>query len=380
VRRTIFEPEHQDFRESFRAFLAREAVPHADAWEADGIVPRSFWEHAGAHGFVGFEAPEEYGGAGVRDFRFNAILDEEVAYAGVVGDGFTMQNDILMPYLLDLTDERQKARWLPGFTRGELVAAIAMTEPGAGSDLQAMAATAVRDGDAYVLNGTKTFVTAGIQADLVIVAARTAPEGGKHGFSLLAVERDMAGFERGRKLEKSGRWAQDTAELFFADVRVPVENRLGAEGRGFGYLMANLPRERLSMAVSAVAAAEHALEITLDYVRNRRAFGQPVGSFQANRFALADLSIKVAAARSYIDGCLAALLGGELAPAEAAGAKAWTTELQWEVVDRCVQLHGGYGYMREYEISRLWRDARVQRIYGGTNEIMYEVVGRSLGL
>jgi alkylation response protein AidB-like acyl-CoA dehydrogenase len=243
-----------------------------------------------------------------------------------------------------------------------------------------MTCSARRDGDGWVLNGTKTFVTGGIMADLVVVAARTRPEGGKNGFSLFAVERDTPGFERGRKLEKVGRWAQDTAELFFDDARVPAENLLGEEGRGFPYLMTNLPRERLSMAVSAVAQAEHALEITLAYVKDRTAFGTPIGSFQANRFALAELVTKTQAARSHIDACLHSLVAGELTAAEAAGAKAWTTDLQCEVVDRCVQLHGGYGYMREYEISRLWRDARVQRIYGGTNEIMYEIVGRSLGL
>jgi len=380
MRRTIFETEHDDFRETVGGFLRREAVPNAEAWEEAGMVPRAFWEAAAAQGLVGFEAPDEYGGLGLRDFRFNAVIDEEVAYTGAVGDGFTMQNDIIVPYLLDLTNDEQKQRWVPPFVRGELIVAIAMSEPGAGSDLQGMAATARREGDEYVLSGTKTFVTSGIAADLVIVAARTKPEGGKDGFSLLAVERDTPGFERGRKLEKSGRWAQDTAELFFNDVRVPVENRLGEEGRGFRYLMANLPRERLSMAVSAVAAAEHALDITLTYVKERTAFGQPIGSFQANRFALAELVTKVGAARAYVDRCISALLVDELTPAEAAGAKAWTTDLQCEVVDRCVQLHGGYGYMREYEISRLWRDARVQRIYGGTNEIMYEIVGRSLGL
>jgi alkylation response protein AidB-like acyl-CoA dehydrogenase len=380
MRRTIFEPEHDDFRQVVHSFLVREAVPHTEAWEQAGIIPREFWTEAARHGMVGFEVPEEYGGLGLRDFRFNAVIDEEVAYTGAVGDNFTMQNDILAPYLLDLTTSEQKQRWLPPFTRGELIAAVAMTEPGAGSDLRAMKASAKRDGDGYVVNGTKTFVTSGIAADLVIVAVRTSPEGGSRGFSLLAVERDTPGFERGRKLSKAGRWAQDTAELFFDDARVPVENRLGEEGGGFGYLMANLPRERLSMAVSAVAAAEHALDITLTYVKERSAFGRPVGSFQANRFALAELVTKVAGARAYVDRSLEALGVGKLTPQEAAGAKAWTTDLQNEVVDRCVQLHGGYGYMLEYEISRLWRDARVQRIYGGTNEIMYEIVGRSLGL
>ncbi len=380
MRRTIFEPEHDDFRQVVRSFLTREAVPHTEAWEEAGMVPRAFWTEAARHGMVGFEVPEQYGGLGLRDFRFNAVIDEEVAYTGAVGDNFTMQNDILAPYLLELTTPEQKERWLPPFTRGELIAAIAMTEPGAGSDLRAMTASARRDGDTYVVNGTKTFVTSGIAADLVIIAVRTSPAGGTRGFSLLAVERDTPGFERGRKLKKAGRWAQDTAELFFDDARVPVENRLGEEGSGFPSLMANLPRERLSMAVSAVAAAEHALEITLVYVKERSAFGQPVGSFQANRFALAELVTKVAAARAYVDRCLEALGADQLSPQEAAGAKAWTTDLQNEVVDRCVQLHGGYGYMVEYEISRLWRDARVQRIYGGTNEIMYEIVGRALGL
>jgi len=380
MRRTIFEPEHDDFRAMVREFLRREAVPNTDAWERAGIVPRSFWTLAADQGLVGFEVPEAFGGLGLRDFRFNAVIDEEVAYAGAVGDNFTMQNDILVPYLVDLADAEQQARWLPPFVRGELIAAIAMTEPGAGSDLLGMKATARREGDDFVLNGTKTFVTSGIAADLIIVAARTSPDGGKDGFSLLAVESGTPGFARGRKLEKAGRWAQDTAELFFDDARVPARNLLGEEGRGFRHLMANLPRERLSMAVSAVAAAEHALEITLRYAKEREAFGQPIGAFQANRFALAEHVTQVAAARAYVDQCVASHLAGELTPAEAAGAKAWTTDLQNVVVDRCVQLHGGYGYMSEYEISRLWRDARVQRIYGGTNEIMYEIVGRSLGV
>lgn len=380
MRRTIFEDEHDAFREVVRAFLLKEAVPHVVEWEQAGIIPKSFWQHAAEQGFVGFEAPETFGGAGLNDFRFNAVINEEVAYTGAVGDNFMMQNDILAPYLVELTSDEQKARWLPDFTAGRLIAAIAMSEPGAGSDLQAMRTRAKREGDDYVIDGTKTFVTSGIAADLVIVAARTDPEGGRHGFSLFAVESGMEGFERGRKLEKAGRWAQDTAELFFNGVRVPASNRLGEEGQGFPYLMRNLPRERLSMAVSAVAAAEHALDITLAYVKERTAFGQPIGSFQFNRFALAELVTKTAAARSHIDRCITAVNLGDLTPAEAAGTKAWTTDLQNEVVDRCLQLHGGYGYMAEYEISRLWRDARVQRIYGGTNEIMYEIVGRSLGL
>jgi alkylation response protein AidB-like acyl-CoA dehydrogenase len=380
VKRTIFNDEHKDFRESVRTFLEREAVPHAEQWERDGIVDRSFWRKAAAAGFVGFEAPEECGGLGIDDFRFNAIIDEEVEYLGVVSDNFALENDIVVPYLIDLTSDEQKQRWLPKFTTGELVVALAMTEPGAGSDLQGMSATATRNGDSYVLNGSKTFVTSGIQADLVIVAARTSTGGAREGFSLLVVEADADGFDKGRKLEKIGRKAQDTAELYFNQVEVPVENRLGDEGRGFPYLMRNLPRERLSIAVSAVAAAEHALDLTLDYTRQRQAFGRPIGSFQANRFLLAEMKIEIDAARVYVDRCIEALCARELSDAEAAGAKAWTTELQFRVLDNCLQLHGGYGYMSEYAISRLWRDARVQRIYGGTNEVMKEIVGRSLGL
>lgn len=380
MRRTIFNDEHKQFRASVRTFLEREAVPRAEEWESNGIVDRDFWRKAAAASFVGFEAPEEHGGLGISDFRFNAILDEEVEYLGVVSDNFALENDIVAPYLIELTDEEQKRRWLPRFTAGEAVVALAMTEPGAGSDLQGMTATATRDGDRYILNGSKTFVTSGIQADLVIVAARTSQGGAREGFSLLVVESGAEGFDRGRKLEKIGRRAQDTAELYFNQVVVPIGNRLGEEGRGFPYLMRNLPRERLSIAVSAVAAAEHALDLTLDYVRQRQAFGRPIGSFQANRFLLAEMKIEVDAARVYVDRCIEALSARELTDAEAAGAKAWTTDLQFRVLDNCLQLHGGYGYMSEYAISRLWRDARVQRIYGGTNEVMKEIVGRSLGL
>jgi acyl-CoA dehydrogenase len=375
MKRRIFEDEHHEFRESVRRFLAAEAVPHTEEWERAGMVDRAFWRQAAKCGFVGFEMPEEYGGVGITDFRFNAVIGEEVAYSGAVGDNFSLQNDIIAPYLLELADADQRARWMPGFTSGELVFAIAMSEPGAGSDLRAMSTTARRDGDGYVVDGSKTFVTSGIQADVVIVAARTGD-----GYSLVVVEGGTEGFERGRKLDKVGRRAQDTAELFFDKVRVPVENLLGEEGKGLHYLMARLPRERLSIAVSAVAAAEHALELTLGYVRERQAFGRPIGTFQANRFALADMTTKVAAARAYVDTCIDALNAGELSGAEAAGAKAYTTDIQFEVLDLCMQLHGGYGYMEEYPIARLWRDGRVQRIYGGTNEVMREIVGRSLGL
>jgi alkylation response protein AidB-like acyl-CoA dehydrogenase len=375
MQRTIFEEEHDAFRDSVKGFLAKEALPHTDEWEAGGMVDRGFWRKAAEHGFVGFEAPEDCGGLGIADFRFNAVINEEIAYAGVVGDNFSLQNDIIVPYLLELTDDEQKRRWLPGLTTGESVYAIAMTEPGAGSDLRAMSASARREGDGYVLDGSKTFVTSGIQADRVIVAARTG-----QGFSLFMVEAGMEGFERGRKLDKVGRRAQDTAELFFNGVFVPAENRLGEEGMGLRYLMARLPRERLSIAVAAVAASEHALTITLDYVRERHAFGQPIGSFQHNRFTLASLHAKVLAARAFIDTAIVALNEGRLSGEDAASAKAFSTDLQFEVLDHCLQLHGGYGYMNEYVISRLWRDARVQRIYGGTNEVMREIVGRSMGL
>lgn len=372
MHRAIFEEEHDAFRESVRGFLEREAVPQ-------GTVDRGFWRKAAAHGLVAFSAPEEHGGAGLTDFRFNAVLDEEVVYTGTAGDGFTLTNDIVAPYLTGLATSEQQRRWLPGVTAGERVCAIAMTEPGAGSDLRGLVSTARWRGDHYALSGSKTFVTSGIAADLVIVAARVQRDG-VDGLGLFVVEDGMPGFERGRRLEKLGRHHQDTAELFFDDVPVPPENVLGEPGRGLHHLMANLAQERLSMAVTAVADAERALELTLDYVRSRNAFGQPVGSFQANRFALAELSTEVGIARVYLDHCLAAHAAGELGDVEAARAKYWTTELQFKVADRCLQLHGGYGYMEEYEIARRWRDARVTRIYGGTTEIMKEIVGRSLGL
>jgi acyl-CoA dehydrogenase len=379
MRRTIFEEEHHDFRDSVRAFLTKEAVPNTDKWEAAGLIDRSFWRKAAALGYVGFAAPEELGGAGVEDFRFNAIIDEEVAYTGTVGDNFALVNDILTPYLLDLTTADQRERWVPGVTTGDLVPAIAMSEPGTGSDLRAIASTARWEEDHWRLNGSKTFVTSGIQADMVIAAAAIRREG-VTGMGLFMVEDGAEGFTRGRKLDKIGRRAQDTAELFFDEVPLPPENLLGEAGRGLQMLMRNLPQERLSIAVTAVASAERAMEITLAYVRSRNAFGKPVGSFQANRHALADAWTEVSIARVYIDRCILAQTQGELSAEEAAAAKYWTTELQFRVLDLGLQMHGGYGYMEEYEIARMWRDARVQRIYGGTTEIMKEIVGRSLGL
>ncbi|MCK9250770.1 MAG: acyl-CoA dehydrogenase family protein [Solirubrobacteraceae bacterium] len=379
MRRTIFEDEHEAFRETARGFLEREAVPRGDAWEADGVIDRPFWRASAELGLVGFAADEEHGGAGLRDFRFNAVLDEEVVATGARTDAFSLTNDIVVPYFTDLASEEQQARWLPSVTTGDAVIAIAMSEPGTGSDLRAIASTATWRGDHYELSGSKTFITSGIQADLVVVAAKTVREG-VDGIGLFVVPATADGFTRGRKLEKIGRKAQDTAELFFDGVRVPEADVIGDPGKGLRYMMRNLPQERLSMAVTAVAHAEKALAITLDYVKERNAFGRPIGTFQANRHALAELSTEVAIARSHVDRCIDAQVVGELTPVEAAGAKFWTTELEFRVMDRCLQLHGGYGYMEEYEIARMWRDSRVQRIYGGTNEIMREIVGRDLGL
>ena len=378
--RTIFETEHEDFRSAVREFLVREAMPHRERWIEDGIIDRDFWKKAAAAGFVCFQAPPEYGGLGIDDFRYNAIIDEEVIDLGAATDSFQLVNDIVVPYFLEFTTDEQKARWLPGIVDGSLVPAIAMTEPGTGSDLRGIRTTAVPAGDGtYRLSGSKTFITNGIQADLVVVAARVGAEEGAR-LGLFVVEQGMTGFSRGRKLDKVGRRAQDTAELFFDSVPVSADNVLGEPGRGLSMMMANLAQERLAMAVTAIVDAEKALEITLEHVRSRHAFGRPVGSFQANKFALAELVTKVRAARCYVDDCLLLHSEGRLGDVEAAGVKQWATELEWEVLDRCVQLHGGYGYMNEYEIVTRWRDARVQRIYGGTSEIMNEIVGRSLGL
>jgi alkylation response protein AidB-like acyl-CoA dehydrogenase len=380
MRRTIFEPEHDAFRESVRAFCDKEIVPHHKEWEAAGIVPRELWLEAGKQGFLGFMVPEEYGGGGQRDFRFNAVLIEELTRCGASGPGFGVHTDINSAYLLDLTTDEQKARWLPGFASGELITAIAMTEPGAGSDLQGISTTAVRDGDHYVLNGAKTFISNGILSDLVIVVAKTAPDEGYQGISLLVVERGMAGFERGRNLDKIGLKAQDTAELFFDDVRVPVTNLLGEEGQGFVYLMERLPQERLAIAVVAAAACEKLLDLTTEYVKSRTAFGRPVGSFQNSRFTIAEIATETQLARVYVDRCIEELEAGTLTVSDAAMAKWWTTELQKRVVDQCLQLHGGYGYMSEYPISKAYLDTRIQTIYGGTTEVMKEIIGRTMGL
>ena len=370
------------FRDAFRHFVEKEMVPYYEQWEKDGIVSRERWWKAGQQGFLGWCVPEEYGGAGTGDFRYSAIFAEEIVRAGVAsaGQGMGLHNDITLPYFLAYGDEEQKRRWLPGMCAGELITAIAMTEPNTGSDLAAVKTTAQRQGDYYLLNGQKTFITNGILSDVVIVVAKTNPEMRHKGISLLVVERGMEGFKRGRKLEKVGQKAQDTAELYFEDMQVPVENLLGEEGRGFYYLMRQLAQERLSVAVLAVAACETALEITLDYCKERYAFGQPIGSFQNSRFKLAEMKTETEIARVFVDRCIEDLNAGELTPEDAAMAKWWTSELQKKVVDQCVQLHGGYGYMLEYPIARMYLDARVQSIYAGTNEIMKEIIGRSMGV
>ena len=378
--RTLFEPEHEMFRDSFRAFLERHVAPFHEEWEKDTIVDRGVWLDAGKQGFLGMAVPEEYGGGGVADFRYNTIVTEEVTAGRYSGLGFSLHNDVTAPSLIRLGTEEQKQRWLPGFCSGELISAIAMTEPGTGSDLQGIKTRAVKDGDHYILNGSKTFITNGIHADLVIVVAQTDPEKGALGFSLLMVERGMAGFERGRHLDKLGLDAQDTAELSFTDVRVPAENLLGEEGQGFVYLMQNLPQERISIAIMAAAAMEEVLTQTVEYARERKAFGKPIGSFQNSRFLLAELATEATVVRMMVDEYIRLHLDDRLTVEQAAMAKWYSTEKQVHLIDRCLQLHGGYGYMREYPVARAYLDARVQTIYGGTSEIMKEIIGRSLGV
>ncbi|MEU0237225.1 acyl-CoA dehydrogenase family protein [Nocardiopsis sp. NPDC006198] len=380
MKRELFDADHDLFRASVAEFLEREVVPFHAQWEKDGIVPRDVWTRAGEVGLLGHGVPEEYGGTGLDDYRYNAVVNEEICRARASGLGMTLQNDVMAPYMVKLTDDEQKRRWLPGFASGRLIAAIAMTEPGTGSDLQGIRTSAVRDGDAYVVNGSKTFITNGVNADLVIVVCRTDPDAGAQGFSLLMVQRGMPGFSRGRNLDKIGMKAQDTAELFFDDVRVPAANLIGTEGQGFIHLMENLPQERLSIATCAVASAGAVLEHTVEYCRERTAFGRPIGRFQNSRFVLAEIATEVDMARTYVDRGIQLLNRGELTVEDAAMAKWWTTEMCNRAVDRCLQLHGGYGYMMEYPVAQAWQDTRVQTIYGGTTEIMKEIVGRGLGL
>ena len=379
-RPSILEQEHEDFRAVARAFFDKEVVPHHAAWEQAGIVDREIWRKAGERGLLCFDVDEAYGGPGIKDFRYNMVLAEESARAGASGPGFAVHTDIIVPYISSLGTDEQKQRWLPGCVSGDLVTAIAMTEPGAGSDLQGIRTTAVDAGDHYVLNGSKTFISNGILSDLVVVVCRTDPDAGHQGISLLVVERGMEGFERGRNLAKMGLHAQDTAELSFTDVRVPKENLLGTEGGGFIALMENLPQERISIGCIAVAAIEHVLDLCLAYAKEREAFGKPIGKFQHNRFVLAEMATEAHIARVFINDCVLRLNAGEVDTALASMAKWWTTELQKRVVDAGVQLHGGYGYMDEYPISKAYTDSRIQTIYGGTTEIQKEIIGRMLGL
>ncbi|WP_432076314.1 acyl-CoA dehydrogenase family protein [Streptomyces wuyuanensis] len=378
MKRQIFDAEHDAFRETVRTFIGKEVLPHYEQWEKEGIVSRDAWLAAGRQGLLGLAVPEEYGGGGNTDFRYSAVLAEEFTRAGAPGLAIGLHNDIIGPYLTSLATEEQKRRWLPRFCSGEIITAIAMTEPGAGSDLQGIRTTAEDRGDHWLLNGSKTFISNGILADLVIVVARTTPEGGAKGLSLLVVERGTEGFERGRNLDKIGQKAQDTAELFFHDVRVPKENLLGQRDGAFLHLMTNLAQERLNIAVAGIAAAEYLLETTTEYVKEREAFGRPLAKLQHIRFEIAEMATECAVTRTFLDRCIVDHSDGRLDAVHASMAKWWATELQKRVADRCLQLHGGYGYMTEYRVAKAFTDGRIQTIYGGTTEIMKEIIGRAL--
>ena len=380
--RAIFDDVHDEFRRSFASWVAKEIAPDYMLWEEAGIAPREIFTSAGSNGFLGMQIPEEFGGGGSDDFRFNQIVAEEFAYAGIggAGLGITLHNDITIPYYLELANDEQRQRWLPGIASGDLITAIAMTEPGTGSDLASVGTTAVRDGDVYVVNGSKTFITNGINSDLVIVVAKTDPTARHSGMTLLVAERGMEGFDRGRNLGKIGNHSQDTAELFFDDVRIPVANRMGEEGEAFRYLSSNLAQERLSIAITGVASAQAALNSTVEYVKERTAFGKSLGEFQNTKFVLAEVKTAIEVAQAYVDQSVMKLIAGELTPTEAAQAKYWCTDLQHDAAHRCLQLFGGYGYTLEYPIARNYADARVTSIYGGTNEIMKTIISKSLGL
>lgn len=375
-----FHEEHALFRASVRRFVEQEVAPHHAAWEKEGAVSREVWRKAGEAGLLGFDVPEAYGGLGVTDFRYHQILSEELVRAGAHGPGFAVHTDIVAPYLIRYGTEEQKRRYLPGAVSGACILAIAMTEPNAGSDLAGVQTTATRTAGGYVINGQKTFITNGLLNDLVIVVARTSPGERHGGISLLLVEDGAPGYEKGRKLDKMGMAAQDTAELFFRDCRVPAENLLGEEGQGFYYLMNQLPRERLSIACLAIAGAETALDMTVAYCKERNAFGKPIGAFQHNRFTLAEMKTEIEIGRTFLNRCVQLENAGRLTPETAAMVKWWSTEMQKRVVDRCVQLHGGYGYMMEYPICRAYIDTRAQTIYAGSTEIMKEIIGKSMGL
>lgn len=374
--RTAFDEQHEVFRDQVRKFFARKLLPHLDRWETAGIVDRQFWSDCGDAGLLCPTLPEEYGGLGL-DFTYNAIIDEELAYAGSCA-GITLQSDIVADYILNYGSPEQRQEWLPKMITGEAVTAIAMTEPGTGSDLKGVRTTARRDRDEYVINGTKTYITNGQHADLIIVVAKTAPDQGAKGMSLILVEATRPGFTRGRNLDKIGQSSADTSELFFADVRVPVANCLGAENQGFGFLMSQLPQERLSIAISAQAHAQRAFDEAVKFTKERQAFGQSVFDFQNTRFTLASLATQLQVGWAHIDWAIKRHVAGKLTTAEASATKLFHTELQWECCDKALQLHGGAGYMNEYPIARLWRDARVTQLFGGTSEIMKEVIGRSI--
>jgi long-chain-acyl-CoA dehydrogenase len=380
VERSLFSPDHDAYRDTVREFVTREVAPNLQRWDADRLIDRDVWRAAGRQGVIGVNVPEEFGGAGQPDFRYRLVVIDELARAGAnsLNSSFALQDDIVMPYLADLGTPEQKKRWLPGIATGELIGAIAMTEPGAGSDLRGVRTTAVRNGEDWVINGQKTFITSGVNADFVIVVARTDPGSGSKGFSLIVVETGTPGFTRGRKLDKVGLHAQDTAELYFDDVRVPGSNLLGTEGRGFVHLMERLPRERMSIAASAISSAEAVFDETTRYCFERKAFGKPIGDFQNTRFALAEIATELDVTRSYLDTAVLALNAGNLTAVDAAKAKWWASELQKRVIDRCLQLHGGYGYMLEYPVARAFIDSRIQTIYGGTTEIMKEIIGRDI--
>lgn len=379
MKRTLFNEAHELFRASIQKFIEKEVAPYHEEWEKAGIVPRELWLKAGEQGYLLMDVPQEYGGGGVDDFRYSVIMTEAFTKANCTGPGFSLHNDVAAPYIRHYGTEEQKKRWFPSLARGEKILAIAMTEPSGGSDLANMKTRAIREGDYYRLNGSKTFITNGINADLVIVACKTDPDKTHQGVSLLVVERGMEGFERGRNLDKVGWHAQDTAELFFHDVRVPLANRIGEEGHGFYYLMQQLPQERLVIAVGALAAAEAALEWTVQYCRERTAFGRPIGAFQHSRFKLAEMKTEIQIGRVFIDRCIEEHLANNLTVETAAMAKWWATDLQNRVIDQCLQLHGGYGYMREYPIAKAWLDMRWGPIGGGTNEIMKDLIGKTMG-
>ncbi|MCC2981637.1 MULTISPECIES: acyl-CoA dehydrogenase family protein [unclassified Sphingomonas] len=376
--RFAYNEDHEAFRQTVRSFLAKEGVPNADQWEKDRLVPKAFWQKAGEVGMLCPTVPEAYGGLGL-DFGYNAIVDEEMAYSGVPA-GFSLQSDIVAGYMETYGSEEQKKEWLPKMVSGDVITAIAMTEPGTGSDLQSIRTTARKDGNHYVINGSKTYITNGQNTDLTLVVAKTDPDAqpAYKGMSIILVESDREGFSKGRKLDKIGQDAADTSELFFEDVRVPITNCLGEEGMGFIYLMSQLPQERLSIAVSTMASSQKAFDDTVAFVKERKAFKGTVFDFQNTKFVLADLKAKLQVGWAHLDWAIARHLKGELTNEEGAAAKLWHTDLQWEVMDKCLQLHGGAGYMNEYPIARMWRGARVSRIYGGTNEIMKEVIGRKL--